>query len=88
VPQVIPNEETVGPSTPDFDVSPDLGAPLNQGPGSPSPEPDPPSSNEVFVEVQQRPDYEGIQSLRKKTRYPPAARKLDLESRVFVQFGG
>ena len=76
VPQVVPNEEIVGPSTPDFDVSLNLDAPLNQSTGSPSSEPDPPSSNEVFVEVQQRPDGGGIQPLRKKTRYPPAARKL------------
>jgi protein TonB len=86
VPQVVPNEEIVGPPTPDFDVSRDLDAPLDQSTGSPSPSPDPPSSDEVFVEVQQRPDCGGIQSLRKKTRYPPAARKPDLDGRVFVQF--
>jgi protein TonB len=86
VPQVIPNEEIVGPSTPDFDAALDLDAPLDQSTGSPSPSPDPPSSDEVFVEVQQRLDCGGVQSLRKKTRYPPAARKLDLDGRVFVQF--
>lgn len=86
VPQVVPNEEVVGPSTPDFDASLDLDASLDQNAGSPSPEPDPSPSDEVFVEVQQRPDCGGLQSLRKKTRYPPAARKLNLEGRVFVQF--
>ena len=51
----------------------------------------PPSAKEkdlddVFVEVEQRPDCGGVQALTEEIQYPDLARKAGIEGRVFVQF--
>lgn len=91
VPQAVPNNEVIGHSPPEFEASLDLNTALahNSGPSSPSttsPSKAPSQTDEVFIDVQRRPDCGGLQSLKKKIRYPPSARAAGLQGRVFVQF--
>lgn len=89
VPQAVPNDKVIEPSERDFDASLGVSTSSSQATGTRDESPpslESPSANEVFVDVQQRPDCGGVQTLQRKTRYPPPARKLGLEGRVFVQF--
>ncbi len=70
------------------------GAALHQAPPLPPlPPPVPPTldpeteENQIFVVVEQMPELiGGLDSIRRKVRYPAVARKAGLEGRVIVQF--
>jgi TonB family C-terminal domain len=92
VPQAVPNDRVIAASNLEFDRSLDLDAASSQSrnAGLPSREENraqrDSKRDEVFVDVQQRPDCGGLQSLNSKVRYPPSARAAELEGQVFVQF--
>lgn len=44
------------------------------------------ASDEVFVEVEQRPECGGVRALADKIQYPESAREAGIEGRVFVRF--
>jgi len=62
----------------------------SENPASPSGETstagEPGASDEVYVEVEQRPECGGVQALAKHIQYPELAREAGIEGRVFVQF--
>ncbi len=53
---------------------------------APEPTAESSTSDEVYVEVEERPDCGGIQALTDEIQYPELARKAGIEGRVFVQF--
>jgi TonB family protein len=44
------------------------------------------TNDEVYVEVEERPECGGISALQEKVEYPDAARKAEIEGRVVVQY--
>lgn len=53
---------------------------------SPEPAAESNTSDEVYVEVQKRPDCGGIQALKEEIQYPESARNAGIEGRVFIEF--
>lgn len=43
-------------------------------------------NDEVYVEVEERPNCGGVQALKEKIQYPESARNAGIEGRVFIQF--
>ncbi|MFB6232119.1 MAG: energy transducer TonB [Salinibacter sp.] len=84
VPREVPNSDVVAQESRSFDASLDFKEPLASKSGPPSS--DEGQDDEVFVDVETRPDCGGAESLQQKVRYPASARKMGLEGRVFVQF--
>lgn len=75
---VVACSDSVAPSTPSSDASSPTGDSETANQTG--------ASDEVFVEVEQRPECGGVQALADHIQYPDVAREAGIEGRVFVQF--
>lgn len=92
-PVEVPNDEIIEDEVINLDASLDLderldvGAPPPAGPPPPPKEEEPDPFEEVFIAVEEKPVLiGGLAALQAKVKYPPTARKADVQGRVIVQF--
>ena len=75
---VVACSDSVAPTASSENAAPPSGEPSTAGAAG--------ASDEVFVEVEQRPECGGVQALADHIQYPELAREAGNEGRVFVQF--